>query len=139
VDWTAIIAIGTVLGGLVLPLAFLQLEAQRRDRLRAQVSKIGAWTRIEMESGQAYVPAPRILPHAETSARRWRVVMSLRNSSELPAVIHRVELSVTPWGYNFVQTDAGLEPVADKKYGRPSTIFDVSRRDYRARVHPGGR
>jgi hypothetical protein len=33
--WVAITAIGTVLAGLALPLAFIQLGALRQDRLRA--------------------------------------------------------------------------------------------------------
>lgn len=44
VDWTATVtAIGTLLGGLALPLAFIQLAALRQDRLRAQINKVGAW------------------------------------------------------------------------------------------------
>jgi hypothetical protein len=41
VNWAAITAVGTVLAGLALPLAFFQLGALRQDRLRAQVSKVG--------------------------------------------------------------------------------------------------
>lgn len=42
-EWaTTITAAGAFLGGLALPIAFLQLGAQRQDRLRAQVGKIGA-------------------------------------------------------------------------------------------------
>jgi hypothetical protein len=44
VNWAAVTAIGTVLAGLALPLAFVRLGALRQDRLRAQVSKVGAWT-----------------------------------------------------------------------------------------------
>lgn len=41
--WVAITAIGTVLAGLALPLAFIQLGALRQDRLRGQISKVGVW------------------------------------------------------------------------------------------------
>lgn len=49
--------------------------------------------------------------------------MSLRNSSELPVMIHRAELALTPWGYNLVQADAGPESYSDKEFGVPRTIF----------------
>ena len=43
-DWaTTLTAAGALLGGLALPIAFIQLGAQRRDVLRAQVDKVGAW------------------------------------------------------------------------------------------------
>jgi hypothetical protein len=35
--------VGTVAAGLALPLAFVQLGALRRDRLRGQVDKVAAW------------------------------------------------------------------------------------------------
>jgi hypothetical protein len=85
VDWTATVtAIGTVLGGLALPLAFIQLGAQRTDRLSAQVSKIGVW------NGEA-----EALP---TNAQRWNIPVFVRNSSELPVFLQAVTIGVQPSG-----------------------------------------
>jgi hypothetical protein len=74
VDWTATVtAIGTLLGGLALPLAFIQLGALRQDRLRAQINKVGVW------------PAtPEKVRDAEQGQSEWKVSLNIRNSSELP-------------------------------------------------------
>jgi hypothetical protein len=117
VDWAAVTAIGTVMAGLALPLAFFQLDAQRRERLRAQVSKVGAWTRIYgvFEDGER--PVGRIVGPWEPGPEQWTVRGSIRNSSELPVVIHRVDLTVRGWGYDLVRTDGGGDLYGSKKFG----------------------
>lgn len=55
VSWAAVTGIGAVLAGLALPLAFIQLGALRQDRLRAQVSRVGAWTGTPHDVGQESV------------------------------------------------------------------------------------
>ena len=77
--WAAVTAIGTVLAGLALPLAFIQIGALRRDRLRAQVNKVGVW--IDMKWAKSEPP--------ELQAR-----LLVHNASELPVEIKRVELDV---------------------------------------------
>lgn len=101
VDWAAITAVGTVLAGLALPLAFVQLDAQRRERLRAQVGKVGAWTRISAEfaDGESRPATQRTIDGPQPVS--WKVNLVVRNSSELPVVIHGVDLHVTPQGLNF--------------------------------------
>jgi hypothetical protein len=70
-SWTDIVtAIGTVLAGLALPLAFIQLGALRQARLRAQVSKAGAWTGMPEQTGEE----PGL----------WTIPVLIRNGSELP-------------------------------------------------------
>jgi|SRR5215472_9675416 len=76
-SWAAVTAIGTVLAGLALPLAFIQIGALRRDRLRAQISKIGVW--IDMKWTKSETP--------ELQAR-----LLIHNASELPVELKRVEL-----------------------------------------------
>lgn len=69
-SWTDIVtAIGTVLAGLALPLAFIQLGALRQDRLRAQVSKAGAWTGMPEQTGEE----PGL----------WTIPVLIRNGSDL--------------------------------------------------------
>jgi hypothetical protein len=121
VDWAAVTAIGTVLAGLALPLAFIQLDAQRRERLRAQVSKVGGWTQIYgvFEDGER--PVRRLLVTVP-APEYWRVNLYLRNSSELPVVISRVELHVRDWGYDLAPTDAGPDRYASKRFGDTRTI-----------------
>jgi hypothetical protein len=86
--WVAITAIGTVLAGLALPLAFFQLGALRQDRLRAQVGKVGAWTGAPEQTGEE----PGL----------WTVPVLIRNGSELPVRVDSVDVVVTPWGYEHV-------------------------------------
>jgi hypothetical protein len=94
VDWAAITAIGTVLAGLALPLAFIQLGALRQDRLREQVSKIGAWT-----------DANRV----DEGSSDWRIALFIRNSSELPVEARKAELTTQVRGYQTLS-----QAVADK-------------------------
>jgi hypothetical protein len=93
VPWAAITAVGTVLAGLALPLAFIQLGALRQDRLREQVSKIGVWTEAE-DPGDA----------------EWRVSLLIRNASELPVEVHVTELAIDWLGYQTVLASADGEP-----------------------------
>jgi hypothetical protein len=123
VDWAAITAIGTVLAGLALPLAFVQLEAQRRERLRAQVSQVGAWTRIYGVSEEGDWPAPRILV-GEPAPERWRIEVAVRNSSQLPVLINKVELNVRTWGYDLVPRNAaGTNFDASKRFADTRTML----------------
>src|ERR1700719_3133834 len=78
-SWAAVTAIGTVLAGLALPLAFIQIGALRRDRLRTQISKVGVW--IDMQWTKSEIP--------ELQAR-----LLIRTASELPVEIKRVELDI---------------------------------------------
>jgi hypothetical protein len=113
-DWTAITAIGTVLGGLALPLAFIQLDAQRRERLRAQVSKLGGWTEVYMLSDPerpVSLPAFGAFSMADNPPNEWVIRLFIRNSSDLPVIIHKVEVSITEWGYN-------IEEKTDDRPGR---------------------
>ena len=120
--WATIItSTGALLGGLAIVIAFIQLDAQRRERLREQVSKIGVWTRIYALSAGGERPALRILV-SEPAPEQWRVDLLVRNSSELPVLINRVELNVTPWGYDLVPTDAGPNPYANKRFGGTTAI-----------------
>ncbi len=83
--WAGVTAIGTVLAGFALPLAFIQLGALRQDRLRAQVSKVGGWVGTpEQESGET---------------RSWSIPVRVRNGSELPVRIDALDLTIRPWGY----------------------------------------
>ena len=121
VDWAAVTAIGTVLAGLALPLAFVQLEAQRRERLRAQVSQIGAWPRVYGVSEEGDWPAPGILL-GEPAPEQWSIAVYVRNSSQLPVLINKVGLNVRAWGYDLVPRNAaGTNFAAD-------TNFDASKR-----------
>jgi hypothetical protein len=87
-SWTDIVtALGTVLAGLALPLAFVQLGALRRDQLREQVSKVGAWTGMAVQVGDG---------------PRWKIPVHIRNGSELPVQVDAVDLAVRPWGYERV-------------------------------------
>jgi hypothetical protein len=85
VNWaTAITAVGALLGGLALPLAFIQLGALRQDRLRAQISKVGIWV------GE-WEPAP-----TRANEQPWKIPVHVRNSSELPVMVLEVRLYVAP-------------------------------------------
>jgi hypothetical protein len=100
VEWaTTITAAGAFLGGLALPIAFLQLGAQRQDRLREQVGKIGAWA------------GPPSRSPGEPGPVEWAIPVFIRNSSELPVTAHTADLSVRPWGFDFA------DPYPVKKLG----------------------
>jgi hypothetical protein len=110
VDWGAVTAIGTVLGGLALPIAFIQIGTQRVDRLRAQVSQIGIW---------ADEPEP-----AEEGAYTWAIPVFIRNSTELPVVVNAADLSVQPWGYDDIPADdLGRNVYASKKSGTSQPVY----------------
>jgi hypothetical protein len=124
-DWAAVAAIGTVLGGLALPLAFIQIDAQRRERLRAQVCKVGAWTEVHTLSdperpvsltfGQLWL--------GDNKSNEWVINVFVRNSSDLPLIVHRVEVSITTWGMNFREK-------TDDSLGRSmSSVFDPAQSD----------
>jgi hypothetical protein len=66
---------------LAVPLAFVQLGALRRDQLREQVSKVGAWTGIVGQVGDR---------------PQWAIPVRIRNSRELPVQVDEVELAVRP-------------------------------------------
>ena len=91
VNWAAITAIGTVFAGLALPLAFFQLGALRRDQLRAQVSKVGAWTGEPGQMGEM----------GEESGM-WTIPVLVRNGSELPVRVDVLRLDIRAWGYERV-------------------------------------
>jgi hypothetical protein len=107
-SWTDIVtAIGTVLAGLALPLAFIQLGGLRQDRLRAQVSKVGAW-----------VDTPKTM-YPESGL--WTIPVRIRNSSELPVRVETVDLTIRPWGYKGVSAapegTGEVEYYMDKRFG----------------------
>lgn len=77
--WAAVTAVGTVLAGLALPLAFIQIGAIRRDRLRAQISKVGVWVDMTWTKSEPRKLQARLLVH---------------NASELPVEIKRVQLDI---------------------------------------------
>jgi hypothetical protein len=77
--WAAVTAIGTVLAGLALPLAFIQIGALRQDRLRAQISKVGVWIDMKWTKSEPRKLQARLLVH---------------NASELPVEIKRVQLDI---------------------------------------------
>jgi hypothetical protein len=83
VPWDAITAIGTVLGGLAIVLAFVQLGSQRRDGLRAQISLIGAWYHLEDARTAPDQPA-------------WNIKLFIRNASQLPVDVTFAELVLRP-------------------------------------------
>jgi hypothetical protein len=110
VPWDAISAIGSVLGGLAIVLAFVQLGSQRRDGLRAQISLIGAWYHIE---------DARMVPDQPA----WQIALFIRNASKLPVDVTFAELAIDTLGYKNVLASAGGEPpqlYADKRTG-PTT------------------
>jgi hypothetical protein len=107
VSWAAVTAIGTVLAGLALPLAFIQLGGLRQDRLRGQVSKVGAWTGTpeQMDEKQGL----------------WSIPVLIRNGSELPVRVDAAHLAIRQWGYQRVlAAPEGTTEVAcymDKRFG----------------------
>lgn len=109
VQWTDwVTAVGALLGGLAL-----QLGALHQDRLRAQVGKVGAWTKPPEQVSAIEQPA------AERDTVEWAIQILIRNSSELPVTADTAELSVRPWGYNLVPVEGtgGNEFLADKQFG----------------------
>jgi hypothetical protein len=106
-------AVGTVLAGLALPLAFVQLGALRQDRLRGQVSKVGAWTGAPTQDDQ--------------EARSWSVQVFVRNGGELPVRIDALELSLRPWGYKRVLTapegTGEVDYYMDKRFGDSTRAY----------------
>jgi hypothetical protein len=99
--WAAVTAIGTILAGLALPLAFIQIGALRQDRLRAQISKVGVW--IDMKWTKSETP--------ELQAR-----LLVHNASELPVEIKRVELDINGKP-RMVVSRGTVAPGQTRKYG----------------------
>jgi hypothetical protein len=91
VNWAAITAIGTVLAGLALPLAFIQLGALFQDRRRGQVSKVGAWTGEPVQTEEM-----------DEEPGLWMVPVLVRNGSELPVRVDALDLDIWSWGYRRV-------------------------------------
>jgi hypothetical protein len=77
----------------------------RQDRLRAQVNKIGAWTATPDEART----------EADVVARN--VLVFIRNSSELPVTVHRVEVSVQDWKFELGPADQSGERQPIKRFG----------------------
>jgi hypothetical protein len=96
--WATIItSIGALLGGLALPLAFIQLGAQRQDRLRAQVAKIGAWASewtASITNEDASLQQDMHKPTRESHRQVWSSTVFIRNSSELPVMVDKARLFV---------------------------------------------
>ena len=80
VNWAAITAVGTVLAGVPLPLAFVQLGALRQDRLRGQVGKVGAWTGEPKTMGD--------------EQGMWTIPVLVRNGSELPVRVDDLRFDI---------------------------------------------
>lgn len=80
VNWVAVTAVGTVLADLALPLALIQLGALRQDRLRAQVSKVGAWIGT--------------VEQMDEKTGSWTIPVLIRNGSELPVRVDSVDVAV---------------------------------------------
>jgi len=75
----AVTAVGTVLADLTLPLALIQLGALRQDRLRAQVSKVGAWIGT--------------VEQMDEKTGSWTIPVLIRNGSELPVRVDSVDVA----------------------------------------------
>jgi hypothetical protein len=87
VHWATIItSAGALLGGLAIVL-FIQLGAQRQDRLRAQVNQIGRWA----ETADV---------RTDPDQPEWRISLFIRNSSELPLEALAAILRVQERGYD---------------------------------------
>ena len=115
--WAAVTGIGTVLAGLALPLAFIQLGGLRQDRLRGQVSKVGGWAGTPEQDGE--------------EARSWSIPVWVRNGSELPVRIDVLDLTIRPWGYKRVL--AAPEGTSEPEY----YMDKVFRNSYQAHFAPG--
>jgi hypothetical protein len=131
--WAAVTAIGTVLAGMALPLAFIQIGALRRDRLRAQISKVGVW--IDMAWTKSETP--------ELQAR-----LHVRNASELPVEIKRVEIDIDGKP-RMVVSRGTVAPGQTRKYGIGAGnasevtlgvvgIIDIAGRQWELRPVQGG-
>jgi hypothetical protein len=115
VNWSAISAIGSVLSGLAVVIAFYQLGSQREDKLRAQISKIGVWAQAD---------------HVRIASERamWQITLFVKNASELPIEVHVAELAIDTLGYKNVRGSAAGGPpqtYADKRTGptKPAYFF----------------
>ncbi len=117
VHWaTVITSTGALLGGLAIVLAFVQLGAQREDRLRGQVSKAGIWTRTD---GEPLTQAPE--------AEEWKITAFVRNASELPVQVDIVRLVVQQRGYQDLsehEMAAGV-PVINPQSGAAMSVYWV--------------
>lgn len=90
--WATIItSTGALLGGLAIVLAFVQLGAQREDRLRAQISNIGVWTKAHNAGTSANWP-------------QWQIALFIRNASELPVVVQAARLEIDPSGNKYASS-----------------------------------
>jgi hypothetical protein len=96
--------LGAVAAGLALPLAFVQLGALRRDRLRGQVDKVGVWLgkphRLDKAAGEVW----------------WALPLRVRNASELPVFVSWVVVIVQPTGSG--SGPGLLKPVPTGKRGK---------------------
>ena len=132
-DWaTTLTAAGALLGGLALPIAFIQLGAQRRDALRAQVDKVGAWhehlgrvfeqRQLSVTEIIDLVPMPE--PEPPPGPPQWDLTVFIRNSSELPVLVPTLELSVRPWGYGRLPKEgAPGSDYAGKRLGQATPVY----------------
>lgn len=113
-DWATIItSAGSLLSGLAIIIAFVQLGDQREDQRRAQVNKIGVWT----QTGEL-----RSVP----DRAEWPITLFIRNASELPVEIPMAELDMETWGYpkGLAIADGGHPRVyADKRIGPSEIVY----------------
>lgn len=80
--WATIItSVGSLLSGLAIIIAFMQLGSQRQDRLRAQVSKVGVWAEPSDNSTQP------------------QVTLFVHNANELPVHVLLVDLALNTLPY----------------------------------------
>lgn len=106
--WATVIAsTGTLLSGLAIIIAFIQLGNQREDRLRAQISKIGVWAQADDLRTAPGKP-------------KWQITMFIKNASELPVEVRIGELAIDTLGYKDVLAGSGNQPpqlYAEKRSG----------------------
>jgi hypothetical protein len=95
-DWTSIAtAVGSLLGGLALPIAFIQLGQLRSAQARAQIDQVGAWVdRPEREVPERDFSEVRRPP--EYGPALWKVTLHILNSSELPILLLQADLLIQP-------------------------------------------
>lgn len=110
-NWAAITAIGTVLAGLALQLAFFQLGALRQDRLRGQISRVGAWAGELVE-----VPG-------KPEGRPGAMPVFVRNSSELPVFVQALVLGGRP---GRAITSGGAEAAGAFAYVDWANVIDAA-------------
>lgn len=128
---TTLTAFGALLGGLALPIAFIQLGAQRRDALRGQADKVGAWHQapervFKPGDDLSYLLEDRPIPAPEPppGPPQWRLTVFVRNSSELPVLVPTLDLSVRPWGYeHLAQEGAPGSYSAAKRLGQAKPVY----------------